>query len=265
MWNISAIGYASTTLWRDIARLVRVMRSGSFRLGIHPNACRDVLQWKGEGAKEAVYDIVNAGPNNRFAVITPEGIRIVHNCLGLQYGMGKNKLAAKLSADTGREVSVMEADLLISKHKSLFRKYWAWQEQISAGYAVNPLELDGGWTLFKDNPVMTSVRNFPVQGTGARIMQVAIRKAQEKNLKVICPLHDAIYILHEATDGKSPEVLSFCMSDAVAEVLGPGAIVRQDSKTVRYDEVWIEKKGSKTYHQLKKYLEPQTTNKETTK
>lgn len=46
---------------------------------------------------EPVYDILNAGPRNRFTVRTSRGPMIVHNCiLGLGYGVGAAKLQYSL-------------------------------------------------------------------------------------------------------------------------------------------------------------------------
>ena len=64
---------------------------------------RSVKQTKGRKSK--VYDIINAGPRNRFTV---SGV-LVSNCsLGMMYGMGKNKLAGQL------DMPVDEASELIA-------------------------------------------------------------------------------------------------------------------------------------------------------
>lgn len=48
--------------------------------------------------KTRVYDLANAGPNKRFAVLTDDGPVIVHNCvLGLGYQMGAPKLQMTLA------------------------------------------------------------------------------------------------------------------------------------------------------------------------
>lgn len=61
------------------------------------NACRS------SSRKCAVYDVANAGPRNRFTVITTEGPLIVHNCiLGLGFGTGGPKLKWSLSSKEPR-------------------------------------------------------------------------------------------------------------------------------------------------------------------
>ena len=48
--------------------------------------------------KTHVYDLANAGPRNRFSVMTDDGPVIVHNCvLGLGYQMGAPKLQMTLA------------------------------------------------------------------------------------------------------------------------------------------------------------------------
>jgi hypothetical protein len=54
------------------------------------------------GTSKPVYDILNAGPRNRFTVLTDQGPIIVHNCiLGLGYQMGAERLKDELKRGRG--------------------------------------------------------------------------------------------------------------------------------------------------------------------
>ena len=174
--------------------------------------------------------------------------------LGLQFGMGIAKLAAKLSADTHRQVSEKEARELRDSHKRIFSRYWQWKEEISIEYTKGPITLKDGWTIFCDNDSELSVQNSPVQGTGSVALRYAIAEAHYLGLHVIYPFHDAIYILHPETDTKSAELLENCMSKAVKWALGESAEIRTESKTFRWNEDWVEKKGKRMFGLFSRYL-----------
>jgi len=178
--------------------------------------------------------------------------------LGLQYGMGKDKLAVKLTVDTGRLVTVEEADRLIQLHKKVYPAYWKWLDRISDYYEKKKvLKLWDGWALLGDNENFLSIRNFPTQGTGSSTMREAIRRAHEAGLHVVTPLHDAIYILYRPdTQPDAPDILSRCMDEAVQAILGDKITIRQDRALHEAGHIWVEAKGRKYLEMLGKYLEP---------
>jgi len=206
--------------------------------------------------EEEVYDIVDVEQTNRFAVMGEYGNVIAHNCLGLQYGMRQESLSLKLTADTGRYVSVSEAEQLMKLHEKLFRTFWNWVENQYKFYQRNGfLTLWDGWSLLPDNDNSLSVKNVPVQGTGAVIMREACKLYQARGGKVIAPLHDAVYAVAPSEHAEYwKDTLSECMQQAVEKVLGDVEI-RQDIDIHHSDEDWVEGKGKKYYEQLKKYLE----------
>lgn len=209
-----------------------------------------------------VWDIVNAGPRHRYQVGVGDSRFIASNCtLGLQYGMGKDKLAVKLTIDTGRRVSVEEAERLIALHKRVYPTYWAWLDRLSDYYqAKKCLKLWDGWALLGDNDNFLSVRNFPTQGTGSVIMREAIRLAHARGLDIISPLHDAIYGLCRVEDVDAhADALGQCMDEAVRAVIGDKLTIRQDRAVHENGHVWIEEKGEKYFKMLSKYLEPMDT------
>jgi DNA polymerase I-like protein with 3'-5' exonuclease and polymerase domains len=181
--------------------------------------------------------------------------------LGLQYGMGAENLAIKLTADCGRLVTLREAEKLITLHKKTYPTYWRWLEtDISRVYKRNGyLMLFDGWSLLPNQDNDLSVKNFPVQGTGAVIMRIAIDLFIARGGHPLAPLHDAIYaIFCNATESHHPKLLGECMQEAVEIVLGQVEI-RQDVDIHGHDQIWIEPKGKKYYEMLKVYLEPMQT------
>lgn len=182
-------------------------------------------------------------------------------CLGLQYGMKSKSLSKKLTLDTGTEVSEKEAKRLETIHKKQFRVFWTWVECQYKKYKRNKhLTLWDGWALLGDNDNELSVKNFPVQGTSAAIMRLAVQKATDYGVKIMCPLHDAIYARcydNEADIEWTCEMLDKAMDEAVSEVLGDRLKIRIDTDIHTHDDVWIEGKGKSNYERLSKFLEHQ--------
>ena len=259
MFNIRALPSASITLLKGTVALALGMSLGCLYRATRPNALLEESPTRDEDGEELVYDIVNAGPRNRFIALGDGGLVCLHNCLGLQYGMGVDKLSRKLTMDTGKEVSVYDATQLRDMHKRVFHVYWAWLDAVTNAYSQMPLTLHDGWTLFMDNPSALSVKNFPVQGTGSAIMRLAVRLAQGRGIKVSFPLHDAIYIIHDEGDTEAVDILEKCMDEAVETVLGKELHIRHEGKTVTNTDVWVEKRGESMYKLLKEYLEERET------
>lgn len=181
--------------------------------------------------------------------------------LGLQYGMGPDKLRIKLQTDMGRPFSRSEAEKLLQLHKRVYPRYWEWQEKTKQKYKRHHiLYLWDGWALLGDNENILSVQNFPVQGTGAVIMREAVHMAQERGLEILAPLHDAIYMECREYDHKQAiKILSECMDTAVSMVLGDKLKIRLDIEVHKSGQPWIEEKGQKMYNLLNKYLKPMET------
>lgn len=174
--------------------------------------------------------------------------------LGLQYGMGKKSLHGHLLS-TGLQTSEAKTKLLLKTFKSIFHKHYSWSKKIILTYrSKRHLTLSDGWTLMPDNPSNTSVANFPIQGTGACILRQSIINAQKLGLRVIAPVHDAVYVLYPLSDPSAPERLASAMTDAVTTILGPDKPIRLETTIHGADEPWVEKKGEATYKKLSPFL-----------
>lgn len=175
--------------------------------------------------------------------------------LGLQFGMGHAKLKIKLKLDSGQEVSDERTAELIQAHKDTYQDYWAWVKSISREYKQGtPLVTNDGFVLFCDNPVMTSVRNFPVQANAAAITRLAIVRCWELGLKVMCGLHDAIYVISDHPD-IDQDALNEVMLWATEQILKEDqTTMRIDSKVLGSDEIWVEEKGQNDWDKLKGFF-----------
>ncbi len=181
--------------------------------------------------------------------------------LGLQFGLGIENLAKKLTLDTGTEVTYNDAKKLVNQHKRLYRVFWQWVDtQIKQYKKKKHLTLWDGWTLLGDNDNDLSVKNFPVQGTAACIMRLAVAKATDYGVRIMCPLHDAIYARCEDNDEEIQRIndlMDRAMDEAVEEVLGDRLKIRIDTDIHKHNDVWIEGKGKANYERLSKFLEKQ--------
>ena len=181
--------------------------------------------------------------------------------LGLQYGMGAEKLAAKLTADMGELITERDATKLINLHKKTYPVYWKWLEKISTNYDRGGcLILRDGWALLKDNSNSLSVRNFPVQGTGAVIMRKAVDYLHEAGKAILAPLHDALYCICKDEEVETfTEFMAECMLKAVEDILGDLLEIRLDIDHHNHADTWLEGKGKKFYKILSKYLDNMET------
>ena len=129
--------------------------------------------------------------------------------LAMLFGMGRDALFRRVKASLSREEIAntpdaalkIRTDKLYADHKRIFRVYWAWTDGILDKYKYKGfLMLPDGWMLSPDCAIETSIKNWPVQSMGGCIMRRACILAVKAKLKIVSPLHDAIYILHKDED-----------------------------------------------------------------
>ena len=132
--------------------------------------------------------------------------------------------------------------------------------------------------MFGDNNNSRSVGNCPVQGTGASILRKGIQLCQDAGLKVIFPLHDALYIecssdvAAEASKiflDKMREAFVFYfkgtpMEEHAAKVMmdleiwgysEPTKVEVEGYGTVQGETIHIDERGISQYKQFSKYFE----------
>lgn len=200
--------------------------------------------------------------------------------LGVSYGMGANSLARKLSEETGKKVQKSTAEKYIHKFYSSYHKFSDWKENLIKNYEfqdIKYVQLADGWTLWVDpNKRATSIGNFPMQGMGGVILRRAIKLCQEADLKVIFPLHDALYIECLYKEYKEKMALFYqLMRQAVVDCFpdnkeDAGAIMLDgciwgdklsdghevidgiSTKTLTH---YVDERADKEYNQFKKYFE----------
>lgn len=173
--------------------------------------------------------------------------------LGLSYGMRGKSLAFNMTLNTGNKVSIEEAESFIKLHEETYSKYYAWRQKVIDVYSHRPLLLRNGWYLGTDNPNKLSVQNFPVQGTGAHMIHESMMRAIDRDIRVVCTMHDALFwMCREDEFDTKRDVVEEAMIEASDKVLGyPG--MRVGHEHICNGDYWVVDKVSEDQKFLIEY------------
>ncbi|MDP3308287.1 DNA polymerase [Methylotenera sp.] len=84
------------------------------------------------GESEMTYDLLSAGPRNRFTIWSDSGPIIAHNCLGLGYGMG----AAKFQTTLSLGMMGPAVDLTLAESTRIVKLYRARNNKIAKAWKL---------------------------------------------------------------------------------------------------------------------------------
>lgn len=159
--------------------------------------------------------------------------------LAVQYGMGEESLAARIGQPVAR------ARYLLELHRRTYKQFWKWSDS-----AVDEAVLGGrlwtsfGWQIHTQGEINDrSLRNFPMQATGAEMLRVACCLLTESGIRVCAPVHDAVLI--EAPLDELDTIIKktqSLMAEASRIVLD-GFELGSDAKEVRYPDRYMDKRG----------------------
>lgn len=165
--------------------------------------------------------------------------------LGVQYSMSEYGLAVRLG------ISREEAARLLALHKTSYAQFWRWNDAIVVGAQMRrSIRTVLGWT-FRPSARTSSrtLRNFPMQATGAEILRIACILGWERGVQICAPLHDAVLI--EAPTEQIEEAIaamSRAMRDASKIVLGHE--LRVSHETIGPGERWLNKKTRPMWNRI---------------
>jgi hypothetical protein len=201
--------------------------------------------------------------------------------LGIGYGMGPKKLALSITQNA-KPTTEEEAIEIINKYYRLYKVYAAYKDGVIKTYRESKrLKLPDGWTLWGDNDNTKSILNFPIQGVGACILRKSLELAIKSELKVIMPLHDAIYIECDLDEREeAADALAHCMKEASGfyftgepkkwaesirldcEMWGPDLKkdkgITKNSLQYTTSNLYIDERGAEEYEHFKQFFEPIT-------
>jgi hypothetical protein len=177
--------------------------------------------------------------------------------LAVQYGMGTETLAARLG------VSSIEAHQMLSQHKELFAQYWRWSDDwLQAALQTGIMRTAFGWTcrtgILEFNE--RSIRNWPIQATGADILRIACILMVRHGIRLLAPIHDAVLIEASLENIEKDVALAReCMRRASRIVLNKDPTgtheLRTDYKIVRWPDRYSDPRGGGIWVQVLELLE----------
>ena len=170
--------------------------------------------------------------------------------LGIQYGLGAFSLAVR----TG--LSVYEAAEILARLKARFRVFESFVASVldHAGM-FREVGTPFDWRMQCPPDINPrTVRNFPMQSTGAEILHVLCILAERRGIEIVAPVHDAV--MAQCPVGLVSDVsaaLDHCMRDAAAIVLR-GYPLPTDEQRILPGERYHDKRGLAMWTTVTKLL-----------
>jgi hypothetical protein len=160
--------------------------------------------------------------------------------LGIQYGLGMRSLAVR----TG--ISLFEAAEILARLRAQFHQFEGYAQSVTDRAGLN-LELGTpfGWYMRCPSGMNPrTVRNFPIQSTGAEILHVACVLAERRGIEIVAPVHDALVA---ETDADRAEEISMAldrvMRDASAIVLRGYELRTDDPQIIHAGQHYYDERG----------------------
>jgi DNA polymerase I-like protein with 3'-5' exonuclease and polymerase domains len=166
--------------------------------------------------------------------------------LGIQYSMGSKRLALRLKRPE------IYARWFLEQHRRSYKRFWEWSDGVvHYGSLFGKLWTSYGWERnIEADFKPASLRNFPVQGNAADMLRLACISCEEKGVRTIGTLHDAILIEFDIQD--EHEVVSTAqkaMLEASCLVLD-GFELRSEAKRVLYPERYMSERGADMWNRV---------------
>ena len=176
--------------------------------------------------------------------------------LASQYGMSAKTLASRLG------VSTFEAHEMLNQHREQFSQYWQWSDDwVQHALQTGHMRTAFGWTCrtgiteFNER----SIRNWPIQASGADILRIACILATRHGIKLLAPVHDAVLI--EAPIEKieaDVALMQEIMRRASRIVLNADAAgtheLRTEAKIIRYPDRYTDRRGDEIWRRVLQLL-----------
>jgi DNA polymerase family A len=178
--------------------------------------------------------------------------------LSTQYGIAAETLAARLG------VSTFEAHEMLNQHRELCAQYWKWSDDwVAHALQTGVMRTVFGWEyrigIVEPTVNARSLRNWPIQSTGADILRIACILAARHGIRVIAPVHDAVLI--EAPIERIEAYVALMreiMRRASRIVLNNDASgtheLRTDYTIVRYPDRYKDKRGAEIWEYVMGHL-----------
>ena len=170
--------------------------------------------------------------------------------LSIQYVAGAETLAGRLG------ISLFAAHEMLNQHRELFAQYWKWSDDwLARALDTGIMRTCFGWQcatgILEFNE--RSIRNWPIQATGAEILRVAIILGTRHGIELLAPVHDAVLIQAPIerieTDAARMQQIMARASRIVLNATTEGRHeLRTDVKIVRYPDRYEDPRGIKIWN-----------------
>jgi hypothetical protein len=218
-------------VWSGDAALLAACQSGDVYLGI---------------AKQLGFAPADATPETHEAVRTLFKTVV----LGIQYGLGARSLAMRAG------ISLFEACEIVARLRAQFRAFESYAARVidRAGLLLE-ISTPFGWIMRCPSGMNPrTIRNFPIQSTGAEILHVACVLAERRGIEIVAPVHDALLVECDADrEDEASAGLDQVMRDAAAVVLR-GYELRTDKQIVRAGQRYYDNRGAEMWSTVTKLL-----------
>jgi DNA polymerase I-like protein with 3'-5' exonuclease and polymerase domains len=171
--------------------------------------------------------------------------------LAIQYGIQAETLGARLG------VATFDAHEMINQHHELFAVYWRWSDDwlahaLDTGVMWTPLGWTCGTGIIEFNA--RSIRNFPIQGSGADILRIACIWATRHGLRLLAPVHDAVLIEAPLERIEADVALMQELMRRASRVVLGGHELRTDAKIIRHPERYTDRRGDAVWANVLRLL-----------
>jgi hypothetical protein len=170
--------------------------------------------------------------------------------LAVQYGMGEVSLAARINQPVAR------ARQLLELHKRTYKQFWKWSDS-----AVDEAVLGGrlwtvfGWQIYATGEINDrSLRNFPVQATGADMLRIACVLLTDAGIRVCAPVHDALLIEAPLEDLDEAVAITQALMKRASAIVLDGFELGSDVKEVRYPQRFMDKRGAQMWDKVMRLI-----------
>jgi DNA polymerase-1 len=167
--------------------------------------------------------------------------------LSVQYGISAETLASRLGTTS------LDAHEMLNQHRELFAQYWKWSDDwVTHSLQTGVMRTAFGWEcrvgIVEATVNARSIRNWPVQATGADILRIACILAARHGIKILAPVHDAVLIEApiqqiDADVALMREIMRRASRIVLNSDAGGPHELRTDYKIVKYPDRYTDKRG----------------------
>jgi DNA polymerase I len=166
--------------------------------------------------------------------------------LSTQYEISAETLAGKLNVPT------FVAHEMLNQHRSLFAQYWAWSDDwVQHALQTRTMRTAFWWTCHVGVLELNtrSIRNWPIQATGADMLRITCILAARHGIRVVAPVHDAVLIEApidriEADVARMREIMRVASRIVLNATVDGTHELRTDATIIRYPNRYSDRRGA---------------------